>query len=125
MHRTFPSQSPIGACPILLFLFLGAFVSVVDVGIDSDVPLGSAFVADGCTVRDAKVARGTADFRKTAAISQDQLALAITAGRAAVDAELDERGAKLVLVGEASISPFLARPILPHGPTQYHLSRAG
>lgn len=42
----------------------GAFVAVIDVGINSDAPLGDANVADNCAVHDAKVARGTADFRK-------------------------------------------------------------
>ena len=76
----------------------GAHLTAVDVGIDGDVS-----DLAGPSVRHAKVERGTADFRSAAAMDEAAFERALAAGRAALAAEVEERGARVVGIGEVGI----------------------
>lgn len=76
----------------------GAHLTAVDVGIDGDVS-----DVDGPFVRHAKVERGTADFRSAAAMDEAAFERALAAGKAALAAEVEERGARVVAIGEVGI----------------------
>ena len=80
----------------------GAHLSVVDVGIAGDVSSVRA-ASNSITVVHAKVADGTADCRQNPAMTADECARALAAGRAQVAAEVSERGARVVCIGEIGI----------------------
>ena len=76
----------------------GAHLTAVDVGIDGDV-------ADvgGASARHDKVGRGTADFRSAPAMDDGAFDCALAAGAAALATEVEERGVRVVGVGEVGI----------------------
>ena len=86
----------------------GATCTAVDVGIAGDV--SSTVAADGCFVRHDKLALGTSNMLEADAMDEALCARAIAAGRAAVSAEISERGAKVIAVGEVGSESHRLEP---------------
>lgn len=85
-----------GAAISVLARMLDAHLEVVNLGtVDEIEPLGGVY--------DARIAAGTANFIATPAMSMDELAVALEAGREAVMRAL-ERGAHLFIGGEMGIA---------------------
>ena len=81
----------------------GAFLTVVDVGIDGDVSSVRSKDLALATVTHDKVAEGTADCRSAPAMDVMTMCRAINVGRVRVAAEVDKRSAKVVGIGEVGI----------------------
>lgn len=78
----------------------GFGLNVVDSGVDFDFP-------DGCGITDAKIRKGTRNFRYGPAMTSDELELAIERGAAEVD-KVHAKGCNIVSFGEmgaANTSP--------------------
>jgi nicotinate-nucleotide--dimethylbenzimidazole phosphoribosyltransferase len=84
-----------GAAINVLAELAGATVRVVDVAVDTDEPLSPAIGA-------YKVRRGSGNIAVEDALSADEVAAAITAGRAIADEEVDA-GADLLIAGDMGI----------------------
>lgn len=80
-----------------------AHLTVVDVGIAGDVSRVSGAAGQRISVRHAKVAEGTADFRRGPAMDEEQFARALQVGVDCVAEEAADRGAKVLAVGEVGI----------------------
>ncbi len=95
-----------GAAISVLARRIGASLIVVDVGVESALPLESGLPksgpVDGPLLRRSKVAYGTADLSQGPAMSRSEVAAALDVG-AAVAQELVGKGADLLVTGEMGI----------------------
>jgi nicotinate-nucleotide--dimethylbenzimidazole phosphoribosyltransferase len=93
-----------GAAINVLAELAGATVRVVDVAVDSDEPLTQAIGAH-------KVRRGSGNIAVEDALSADEVAAAVDAGRAIADEEVDA-GADLLIAGDMGIGNTTAATTL-------------
>jgi nicotinate-nucleotide--dimethylbenzimidazole phosphoribosyltransferase len=93
-----------GAAINVLAELAGATVRVVDVAVDSDEPLTEAIGAH-------KVRRGSGNIAVEDALSADEVAAAVDAGRAIADEEVDA-GADLLIAGDMGIGNTTAATTL-------------
>jgi nicotinate-nucleotide--dimethylbenzimidazole phosphoribosyltransferase len=93
-----------GAAINVLAELAGATVRVVDVAVDTDEPLSPAIGA-------YKVRRGSGNIAVEDALSADEVAAAITAGRAIADEEVDA-GADLLIAGDMGIGNTTAAAVV-------------
>lgn len=82
---------------------VGAHLAVVDVGIAGDVSKVSNAAGSNISVRHAKVAEGTADFRSSPAMDEDQFKRALQVGIDCVADEVMTRDLKVLAIGEVGI----------------------
>ena len=82
---------------------VGAHLAVVDVGIAGDVSKVCNAAGHKISVRHAKVAEGTADFRSSAAMDEDQFKRALQVGIDCVADEVATRDVKVLAIGEVGI----------------------
>jgi nicotinate-nucleotide--dimethylbenzimidazole phosphoribosyltransferase len=83
----------------------GAHLTVVDCGINGDVSSVVAGASHSTTIEvvHAKVSAGTADMRVGPAMTEEEVTAALLIGRERVAAEVAQRGARVVAIGEVGI----------------------
>jgi nicotinate-nucleotide--dimethylbenzimidazole phosphoribosyltransferase len=93
-----------GAAINVLAELAGASVRVVDIAVDSDEPLSEA-------IGEHRVRRGSGNIAVEDALSEDEVAAAVDAGRAIADEEVDA-GADLLIAGDMGIGNTTAATTL-------------
>ena len=82
---------------------VGAHLTVVDAGIAGNVSRVAGAAGRQISVRHAKVAEGTMDFRSGAAMDEEQFQRALQVGIDCVADEVEQRGVKVMAIGEVGI----------------------